>query len=36
MGLMRFNYVTMIEGLGGTAEPLRALDGSDVTADYPH
>ncbi len=38
MGLMRFNYVTMIEGLGGTAEQLRALDVSDVvpdTADYP-
>jgi len=38
MGLMRFNYITMIEGLGGTAEQLRALDVSDVTvdeADYP-
>ena len=38
MGLMRFNYVTMIEGLGGTAEQLRGLDVSDVTvdeADYP-
>ncbi len=37
-GLMRFNYVTMIEGLGGTAEQLRGMDVSDVTvdtADYP-
>ena len=38
MGLMRYDYVTMIEGLGGTAEQLKALDVSDVTpdkADYP-
>jgi len=38
MGLMRFNYVTMIEGLGGKAEQLQALDVSDVTVDeaeYP-
>jgi ABC-type Zn uptake system ZnuABC Zn-binding protein ZnuA len=38
MGLMRYDYVTMIEGLGGTAERLKALDVSDVTpdeADYP-
>jgi ABC-type Zn uptake system ZnuABC Zn-binding protein ZnuA len=38
MGLMRFNYVTMIEGLGGTAEQLQALDVSDVVPDeatYP-
>ena len=38
MGLMRYDYVTMIEGLGGTAEALKALDVSDVapdTADYP-
>ncbi len=38
LGLMRFNYVTMIEALGGTAENLKALDVTDVgpdTADYP-
>jgi ABC-type Zn uptake system ZnuABC Zn-binding protein ZnuA len=38
MGLMRYDYVTMIEGLGGSAEQLKALDVSDVTedkADYP-
>ena len=38
LGLMRYDYVTMIEGLGGTAENLRALDVSDVApdgADYP-
>ena len=38
MGLMRYDYVTMIEGLGGTAEQLKALDVSDVTTDsaeYP-
>ena len=38
MGLMRYDYVTMIEGLGGTADQLKALDVSDVTpdeADYP-
>jgi ABC-type Zn uptake system ZnuABC Zn-binding protein ZnuA len=38
MGLMRYDYVTMIEGLGGTAEQLAALDVSDVApdeADYP-
>ena len=38
MGLMRYDYVTMIEGLGGTATNLKALDVSDVTtdgADYP-
>jgi ABC-type Zn uptake system ZnuABC Zn-binding protein ZnuA len=38
LGLMRYNYVTMITGLGGTAERLQALDVSDVapdTADYP-
>ena len=35
---MRFNYVTMIEALGGDASALRALDTSDVgqdTARYP-
>jgi ABC-type Zn uptake system ZnuABC Zn-binding protein ZnuA len=38
LGLMRYDYVTMIEGLGGTAEQLEALDVSDVSpdeADYP-
>jgi len=38
LGLMRYDYVTMIEGLGGDAERLTALDVSDVApdqADYP-
>jgi ABC-type Zn uptake system ZnuABC Zn-binding protein ZnuA len=38
MGLMRFDYVTMIEALGGDASALRALDVSDVGPDsavYP-
>jgi ABC-type Zn uptake system ZnuABC Zn-binding protein ZnuA len=38
LGLMRYDYVTMIEGLGGRATNLEALDVSDVapdTADYP-
>ncbi len=38
LGLMRFDYVTMIEALGGDASALRALDVSDVgpdTAEYP-
>lgn len=38
LGLMRFDYVTMIEGLGGQAPTLRSLDVSDVApdgADYP-
>ncbi len=38
LGLMRFDYVTIIEGLGGQAPALRALDISDVAsndADYP-
>ena len=30
---MRFDYVTIVEALGGDAEPLRALDVSDVTPD---
>ncbi|MFM8380756.1 MAG: metal ABC transporter substrate-binding protein, partial [Actinomycetota bacterium] len=36
--LMRFNFVTMVEALGGDASALRALDVSDVgpdTAVYP-
>jgi hypothetical protein len=35
---MRYNFVTMVEGLGGSAERLAALDTSDVApdrADYP-
>lgn len=38
LGLMRFDYVTMIEALGGDASSLRALDTSDVgldSAEYP-
>ncbi len=38
LGLMRFDYVTIIEGLGGEAPALRALDVSDVApdgAEYP-
>lgn len=38
LGLMRFNFVTMVEALGGDASALRALDVSDVgpdTAVYP-
>jgi ABC-type Zn uptake system ZnuABC Zn-binding protein ZnuA len=38
LGLMRYDYVTMIEGLGGTAKSLAALDVSDVAPDrasYP-
>lgn len=38
LGLMRFNFVTMVEALGGDASALQALDVSDVgpdTAVYP-
>ncbi len=38
LGLMRYDYVTMISGLGGTTDRLDALDVSDVTpdrAEYP-
>ncbi len=38
LGLMRYDYVTMITGLGGTANKLNALDVTDVApdkADYP-
>lgn len=38
LGLMRYNYVTMITGLGGTTAALDAVDVSDVApdkADYP-
>ena len=38
LGLMRYDYRTMIVGLGGTTERLDALDPTDVVADrstYP-
>ena len=38
LGLMRYDYVTMIKGLGGTTSNLDGLDVGDVapgTADYP-
>ena len=38
LGLMRFNYVTMVEALGGDATTLKAVDVSDVgpdDAEYP-
>ena len=38
LGLMRYDYVTMIKGLGGSTSALEALDVSDVvpdTARYP-
>lgn len=38
LALMRFNYVTMVEALGGDATALAALDVSDVASDdatYP-
>ncbi len=38
LGLMRFDYVTMVEALGGDASVLKALDVSDVSEDgaaYP-
>ena len=38
LGLMRFDYTTMVESLDGDASALKALDVSDVapdTADYP-
>jgi len=38
LGLMRFDYVTMVEALGGDASALKTLDVSDVvkdTATYP-
>lgn len=37
LALMRFDYRTMVESLGGDASALKALDVSDVgldTADY--
>ena len=38
LGLMRYDYATMVKGLGGTTEALEALDVGDVatdSADYP-
>lgn len=38
MGLMRFDYVTMIESLGGDATALKALDVANISTDkasYP-
>ncbi len=38
LGLMRFDYVTMVEALGGDAAALKALDVSDISPDkatYP-
>ena len=38
LGLMQFDYITMVEALGGDAAALRAIDVSDVTVDraaYP-
>ena len=38
LGLMRYDYVTMISGLGGTTKALDALDVTDVAPDeatYP-
>lgn len=38
LGLMQFDYVTMVEALGGDASAVAALDVSDVapdTAEYP-
>ncbi|OLF15508.1 metal ABC transporter substrate-binding protein [Actinophytocola xanthii] len=36
LGLMRFDYVTMIEALGGSAPALRALEIEDVSAADAH
>lgn len=38
LGLMRFNFVTMVEALGGDASALKVIDVRDVTKDeakYP-
>jgi len=38
LGLMRFDFVTIVEALGGDASALKSLDVSDVamdTAVYP-
>ncbi len=39
LGLMRFDFVTIVEALGGDASALKSFDVSDVardTAVYPH
>jgi len=36
MGLMRFDFVTMVESLGGDASALKAFDVSDVAPDVAH
>lgn len=38
LGLMKFDFATMVENLGGDASKLKAFDATDVatdTADYP-
>jgi hypothetical protein len=38
LGLMRFNFVTIVEALGGDASALKSLDVRDVVKDeakYP-
>ena len=38
LGLMRFNFVTIVEALGGDASALKSLDVQDVVKDeakYP-
>ena len=38
LGLMQFDYLTMVQALGGDASALQALDVTDVvtdTAEYP-
>jgi ABC-type Zn uptake system ZnuABC Zn-binding protein ZnuA len=34
LGLMRFDFVTMVEHLGGDASGLRTFDAGDVTPDH--
>ena len=33
LGLMKFDYVTMVEALGGDASALKNLDVTDVSPD---
>ena len=38
LGLMQFDYITMVDALGGDSAALQAIDVSDVTTDtaeYP-
>jgi ABC-type Zn uptake system ZnuABC Zn-binding protein ZnuA len=38
LGLMKFNFVTMVEALGGDATAIKAIDTADVAQDsavYP-